>query len=377
MKILSVIDLMNEGTAGGSSTRTYYMCQSLAKLGETVEILTTNWDLDINFTARLNGVKWHSINAIFARYLFPLYAKKWLEKNIANYDVVHISKNWSVLASLAARIAHKNNVPYVFSGMGLVDSKSRSTIIKYIYKKIFTIPTIKNAKLCIAVTAEEKLDLIKSGALEENIFIIPNGIVPNDFLSSDDQGFRKKFGLGNKKIMLFIGRMDPIKGVELIIDAFNENIENLGEWILVLVGTNTQYRKRMEEKVRNLNLTESIFFLDPLFAVEKSNAYHAAEFIVIPSIKDAMTIIAPEAACCRKPVLITSTSQFSSLAIAGGAIEVPPNIQGLSNGLKMLTNESIDLKNMGDRGYKYVTDLYNWDSLAKDYIQLFNSIKLN
>lgn len=80
MRILCVIDLMNEGTAGGSSTRTYYMCQSLAKLGENVEILTTNWDLDINFTSRLNGVKWHSINAILFRYLFPYMPKDGLIK---------------------------------------------------------------------------------------------------------------------------------------------------------------------------------------------------------------------------------------------------------------------------------------------------------
>lgn len=144
--------------------------------------------------------------------------------------------------------------------MGLVDSKSRSTILKYIYKKIFTIPTIKHAKFCIAVTAEEKLDLIKCGALNENISIIPNGIVPNDFLSADNLGFRNKFGLGDKKIMLFIGRMDPIKGVELLIDAFTESIENFEDWILVLVGTNTRYRKKMEKKVHNLNLTEKIFF---------------------------------------------------------------------------------------------------------------------
>lgn len=371
MKILNVVDLMNEGSAGGSSTRTYHMSQSLARLGEKVEILTTNWDIDINFTSKISGVKWHSINAIFFRYLFPLTAYAWLERNIRDYDIVHISKNWSILASLAAKIAHKNNIPYIFSGMGLVDTKSRSKLLKYVFKKIFTIPTIKNAATCIAVTEEEKLDLMKVGVSENKIRVIPNGIVPNDFLSSNSSDFRKKYLLGNKKIILFIGRMDPIKGVDLIIDAYNINIKDLEDWILVLVGTKTAYRKEMEEKVLLLNLSKHILFLDPIFGADKSDAYHAAEFIVIPSIKDAMTIIAPEAACCKRPVLITTSSQFPSLAICGGAIEVPPTIDGLSNGLKILTNTKVDLNCMGRKGYEYVSATYNWDKLAIDYKNLF------
>lgn len=154
--------------------------------------------------------------------------------------------------------------------------------------------------------------------------------------------------------MLFIGRMDPIKGVHLLIDAFNENINELEDWILLLVGTNTSYRQRMEEKVRSLQLSKSIFFLDPIFGDEKSDAYHAAEFIVIPSVKDAMTIIAPEASCCKKAVLITNTSQFSGLALCGGAIEVNPTIEGLSYGLRMLTQKDMSLSSMG----KKVTSTY-------------------
>lgn len=374
MKILNVIDLINEGSAGGSSTRTYYMSQSLAKRGENIEILTTNWDLDINFATKIQGIKWHSINAILFRYLLPFSAQSWLEKNITNYDIVHISKNWSVLASLAAKTAYKKNIPYVFSGMGLVDTKSRSKLLKYFYKKIFTIPTLINAAACIAVTEEEKLDLIKAGVSEKKIRVIPNGIVPDDFLSANSSEFRKKYLLGDKKIILFIGRMDPIKGVDLIIDAYNLNKKDLDNWILVLVGTKTSYRKKMEEKVRLLKLTKNIFFLDPIFGIDKSNAYHAAEFVVIPSIKDAMTIIAPEAACCKRPVLITNSSQFPSLAICGGAVEVSPSIDGLSNGLKILINSNVDLDSMGKKGYEYVTTMYNWDKLAIDYQNLFNEI---
>lgn len=365
---------MNQGSAGGSATRSYQMARHLVLAGGHVDMLTTNWDLDIEYVSRPTGLKWYSVNAVHVRYLFPIGAKEWLQKNIANYDVVHISKNWSVLASMAATAAFEHNIPYVFSGMGLVEMHNRSRLLKQIYRKYLTIPMMHRASACIAVTEDEKSDLIKAGVSPERVQVIPNGIVLDELLYKDDENFRRQHDLDGRKIMLFIGRMDPIKGVDLVIDAFEKNRAALNDWILVLVGTNTAYRKQMQEKVEALNLTGSVRFLNPLFGKDKSEAYHAAEFIVIPSIKDAMTIIAPEAACCAKAVLITNTSEFPELAQCGGAIEVDPSVDGLSRGLNILTSNDCDRGGMGKKGYDYVTNKYRWENLAVKYMDIFQAV---
>lgn len=376
MKILNVVDLMNQGSAGGSATRSYQMSRHLALGGEQVDILTTNWDLDIEYVTKLTEVNWHSVNAVYFRYLFPLGAKAWLQKNISNYDVVHISKNWSVLASMAAAIAFEHNIPYVFSGMGLVEMQNRSRLLKRMYRKYLTIPMMRRAGACIAVTDDEKSDLVNAGVLPERVHVIPNGVVPDDLLHKDDEHFRLQHNLDDRKIMLFVGRMDPIKGVDLIIDAFEKNRAKLSNWMLVLVGTETAYRKQMQEKVGMLNLTGSIRFLNPLFGKEKSEAYHAAEFIVIPSIKDAMTIIAPEAACCSKPVLITNTSEFPELAKCGGAVEVAPTVDGLLNGLNILTSDECDRVEIGKKGYEFVVKNFRWENLAMRYMDVFHAVSM-
>lgn len=376
MKILNVVDLMNQGSAGGSATRSYQMSRHLALGGEQVDMLTTNWDLDIEYVTKLTEVNWHSVNAVYFRYLFPLGAKAWLQKNISNYDVVHISKNWSVLASMAAAIAFEHDIPYVFSGMGLVEMQNRSRLLKRMYRKYLTIPMMLRAGACIAVTDDEKSDLVNAGVLPERVHVIPNGVVLDDLLHRDDEHFRLKHNLDNRKIMLFVGRMDPIKGVDLIIDAFEKNRAKLSDWMLVLVGTETAYRKQMQEKVGMLNLTGSIRFLNPLFGKEKSEAYHAAEFIVIPSIKDAMTIIAPEAACCSKPVLITNTSEFPELAKCGGAVEVAPTVDGLLNGLNILTSDECDRVEIGKKGYEFVANKFRWENLATRYMDVFHAVSI-
>jgi glycosyltransferase involved in cell wall biosynthesis len=130
----------------------------------------------------------------------------------------------------------------------------------------------------------------------------------------------------------------------------------------------------MERKVKRLNLQNAIHFLDPVFGREKSQAYYAAEFVVVPSIKDAMTIIAPEAACCSKPVLITRTADFGELAQCGGAIEVEPSIDGLSYGLDVLTSDTSDRTAMGRKGYDYVMKNYQWEHIASRYRTLFREL---
>jgi glycosyltransferase involved in cell wall biosynthesis len=374
MRILNVIDVVNPASGGGATERSCQMSRYLALAGEHVDILTTKWDLDIEYMTKLTGVNCHELNALYFRYLIPVGAKKWLQQNIANYEIVHLSKNWSLLTHMASVAAASKKIPFVFSSMGFVGIYNRSQMLKRIYRKFVTTPMIKKASACIGVTREETTDLIHAGASPEKVHLIPNGIIPEDFLHQDNDHFRRQHKLDDRKIILFIGRMDPIKGVHLIIDAFERNRTKLKNWLLLLVGTKTAYRKEMEKKVEKLGLQNSILFLDPLFGKQKSAAYHAAEFVVIPSIKDAMTIIAPEAACCAKPVLITKTSDFGELALCGGAIEVEPSIDDLSYGLSFLTSDNCDRVDMGRKGYDYVIKKFIWEKVAMKYWELFQTV---
>jgi len=366
---------MNPASGGGATDRDYQMCQHLALAGEEVDLLTTEWNLDEAYISRLSGVNCHAVNALYCRYLLPLGARKWLERRISSYDVVHISKNWSLLANTAAVVASEHGVPYVFSAMGFVAIHNRSRFLKRLYRKYLTLPLISRASAFIAVTEEEGVDLIDAGAAPESVHRIPNGIVPGDFLHRDDEHFRRRNNLPDRKIILFVGRMDPIKGVHLLIDAFQRNLAELQDWILVLVGTKTAYRAEMQRKVAKLDLEQKVFFLDPIFGKDKSEAYHAAQFIAIPSLKDAMTIIAPEAACCKRPVLITKTSDFGELARRGGAVEVDPTVEGISYGLRILTNQDYDRVAMGNKGYDYVMDSLQWERLIPRYIDLFQAVR--
>ena len=331
-------------------------------------------NFDTEYASKLKGIHCYSVNALYCRYLVPLGVKKWLARHIDNYDVIHLSKNWSLLSQIAGVVAAEHNIPYVFSSMGFIAVHNRSRMLKNFYRTYLTIPLVKKAAGCIAVTKEETADLIDAGVSPEKVHLIPNGIIPVDFLHEDHDGFRRQHQLDHRKIILFVGQMNPLKGVHLLIEAFNKNRAKLDDWMLVLVGTKTPYRHAMERKVAQLNLAKSVFFLDPLFGRQKSEAYHAAEFLVVPSIKDAMTIVAPEAACCARPVLLTYTSGFGELARRGGAKEVEPSVEGLARGLDFFTSSQCDRIGMGKKGYDYVLNHFQWKHVVLKYKELFQSI---
>ena len=133
----------------------------------------------------------------------------------------------------------------------------------------------------------------------------------------------------------------------------------------------------MQKLVKEHNLLDKIYFLDPVFGKTKSKAYHASEIVAIPSIKDAMTTIAPEAAYCAKPVLITKTSDFHILSEMGGAVEVLPTVPALSEGLLKLVNSASLRKTMGEKGREFVTMNYSWNNITTEYLNLFESTLKN
>ena len=372
MKILMVIDFLNKKTGGGGAWRTYQMTRFLMKNGYKVDILTTNWDIEIEFFKEIPQVKIYSINAIAIKHLIPLKASNWLNLNLLNYDLIHISKNWSLLSALAAKVAYQKNIPYVFSGMGMISSSSKTTFLKFIFNYLYTLPMVTKASYCIAVTLEEKQLLIKLGVNKDKIHVIPNGIDKEELRHSDNAFFRKKFKLNNDKIILFIGQMKYVKGVHLLIEAVKKSLAYLDGWQFILIGTNTKYKIEMGEKINHLQLQSKFTMINPLFGKDKSMAYHASEFIVIPSISDAMTIIGPEANYCKKPVLISKTAQFEEIVINGGGLAILPNSDSISKGLEKMINLGQKRKKMGEKAYNFVNEKMGWDTLILEYISIFN-----
>jgi glycosyltransferase involved in cell wall biosynthesis len=375
MKILIVDDAIHP-LAGGSAERTIRIGKSMIDHGHQVDLLTLKRNFDLLFAKKNDFNELYLLPSFKLKYLLPLRGSRYIDKIVKKYDIVHISKNWSLLAFYASVSAKRNKIPYIFSPMGFITiHNNKSRLAKYLFLNLFTNYILKNSSYCITVSNQEFKDcnlIIKD---KNKIKQISNGFVAKDFLELPISNFRKKNNLTNKKIILALGRMDPIKGFHLLIEAFSNISQTAKDWQLVFIGPDNDYRNKLINRANELECKSSITFLDPHYGEEKRMAYYSCDLFVIPSLFDAMTIVAVEAAACGKPILITNTSDFPGLILNKGGIEVSPTIVDISKGITTLINDDQLRIELGTNGKKYVYENFEWTVLSKEYNNIFNSVK--
>ena len=154
---------------------------------------------------------------------------------------------------------------------------------------------IRKAAGHIAITADEISQFQTYGVEREKITIIPNGVNPDDFEDNNVKEFRVKYGLGETPFILFMGRLNPAKGPDLILTAFCNVNEQLASYHLVFAGPDEDMLSCLQRTVSRHQLENRVHFLGYLEGPDKSRAYAAAEFLVIPSRREAMSIVALEA----------------------------------------------------------------------------------
>ena len=163
MKILNVIMSIDQKEGGGAVERICNLSKYLSLSGHDCTILTTSKNFSkarVKSLGRVNIVK---LSYVSERFIIPIGIFSWLKKNVHKYDKIHLSLNWSAITALTFLYLNFYKIEYYFSAMGWLKISGRSKILKNIYKFLFTIRMLKNAKKCIAISQREIKDYIQYG----------------------------------------------------------------------------------------------------------------------------------------------------------------------------------------------------------------------
>jgi glycosyltransferase involved in cell wall biosynthesis len=372
VKVLNVIISLDRVKGGGSVERTFQMSRSLVKAGEECTILTTNIGLTPERLIELEGIAIAALPCLSQRFYVPKFGYRYIRDLVRNADVIHLMSHWSFLNALVYFIARRYNKPYVVCPAGVLLIYGRSQVLKTLYNWVIGRRLIQNAAKHIAITADEIPQFGTYGVAEESVTIIPNGIDPEEFKDDKVDDFRAKYGLGGVPFILFMGRLDDAKGPDLLLRAFGDARERLLPYHLVFAGPDLDKSPELRAMVARYNIADRVHFLGYVGGLNKSRAYHAADLLVIPSRREAMSIVALEAGITGTPVLMTDQCGFDELAEAGGGMVVP--LQGLEKGLVDMLASSAALKMKGEKLRAFVSKHFLWDSIIDMYIQLYNDV---
>ena len=285
--------------------------------------------------------------------------------------------HWSLLNALVFIIAKLLNKPYVLCPVGTIPIFGRSKIFKQIYNSVIGNKLINEADAYIAVNQNEALELVDRGIDSAKITIIPNGVNEKEFKRSDIASFRKKFGLGDQPFILFLGRLNLIKGPDLLLKAFCELMHQIPAYNLVFAGPDDGMLKELRTLAANYAADSRVFFVGYLGGPEKSQAYHAADLVVIPSRQEAMSIVVLEAGITGTPVLLTDKCGFNEIEEIDGGAVVPPTVEGLKEGLLALVQDHRELKAKGEKLKKFTAKHYSWNSIGLNYLNLYQKLLAN
>lgn len=372
MKVLNVNMTLDPIMGGGTAERTFQLSRFMAKSGITCTVLTTDIGLTAQRQQELENVKVIALPALNQRFYLPKFSYKQIKNIVKEHDVIQLLNHWTILNALVYFIVRHLNKPYVFNPAGAIPIYGRSKRLKAIYNLIVGHKIISNANKVIAISPNEIPYLREHGA-NDNISLIPNGIDTSYYNLNKNDADQSAAGR-NKRYILFVGRLNDIKGPDLLLLSFNQIKDKFQDHHLVFIGPDGGMLSELQKMSADLGIQERVHFRGYVGGNDKVMAYHAADLLVIPSRQEAMSIVVLEAGAAGTPVLLTDRCGFNEIEDIDGGLVVGASLEGLTQGLTDLLGNKKRLTIMGKNLKKYVFEHYTWEAIVQRYCQLFTEI---
>lgn len=391
MKILQVIPYY-AWAYGGPVRVVYELSRCLARKGHEVSIYTT----DVGKTGRLTedekiamdkaiDVKYFDCTSNWVAERGKLHLssqmKKALKKNVQDFDLVHIHEPRGIPGIYAGHYANKFDIPYIIQAHGasplaLAGQNTFFKLCKIGFDNLFGQKFVMGASYIIALTETEALQHEQLHIPKNKISIIPNGINISEYTEQPKSGtFKLLHGIPEgQKLLLFLGRIHKIKGIELLIEAFTEILTVRNDVTLVIVGPDDGDLKSVLNLIQERGIADKAIYIGPIFGTEKISAYVDADIYILPSVYETFPVTVLEAMACGTPTLVTDRCGIAKIVEQFGHVVKYDKEELSAMILDILANYD-DAKRKAQLGRIEIINEYGWDKISELYIKLYESCK--
>ena len=388
MKILQIVPSVSL-IYGGPSQMVLGLSQALAVEGIDVTLITTNsngdtgqapLDVPLGKEIEQDGYKVIYFPCYpFRRYKFSLPLLQWLGSNAKQYDLAHIHALFSPVSTAAATIARQQKLPYIMRPLGTLDPADlqKKKQLKQIYGLLLEKPNLAGAS-GIHFTSQEEAKISERYGTHTPDIVIPLGVNIPESLPPLGK-MRQELDIAPEiPIILFMSRIDPKKGLDLLLPALETLHQEAIKFHFILAGTNPQdpdYENSIAEKIKQSSLNSIITITGFVTGETKLGLLQDADIFVLPSYYENFGIAVAEAMATGTPVVISDRVhiwQEIESAAAGwiSSCELSQLTQTLRQVL--LHPENWQEKAMNARNL--VQNQYSWNAIAKRMIEAYQEI---
>ena len=289
-----------------------------------------------------------------------------------NKIIFHIHGMWRAPQYFAGALAAKEEIPFVFSAHGMLEPWTifqQGAIKRYkklLYWNKFAYPIFSKAAVVHAITNLER-DHLRKIFPKNRIEIIPNAI------KMECNGLEVR-SPRDKKI-LFIGRIEKKKGVDILIKAFAGS-KLSSEWSVDIVGPawSHEYVTYLKKLVKEFNLQERVRFLGSVVGERKIILLKSAWVLVAPSYSEAIGLVNLEAAANYLPSITSFQTGLNNWEDGGGLL-IQPELNSLKDALEKASNWTDDEQfSRGCASRDLVRNYYSWSAVLPMWKELYSSL---
>jgi glycosyltransferase involved in cell wall biosynthesis len=375
MKILHVIANLAP-RYGGPGKACWEMARAVAQLGHQVSIYTTNQDgpgelkVPLDRPVQRDGVE--------VRY-FPIQAPRFwgtslplalaLRRQIPASDLVHIHSLYLFHDLVAGHWCRRYGVPYLMRPHGTLDPyiHRRHRWRKRLMELLFEDRNIRRAAALHFTTAEEK-KLAAPFTFQTPGLVVPLGINWEEFAQLPEPGeFRRRHPqIGDKAIILFFGRINFKKGLDILARAFGAVARRRQDVHLVIAGPDNEgWGARVRTWLAEEGVSARTTFTGMLLGPEKLAVLRDASLFVLPSYSENFGLAVVEAMAAGRPVIISDqVNIWREVQAAGAGKVVPCEVPSLTEEILNLLDKPEMASQMGQKGQRLVREEFQWHNIA-------------
>lgn len=308
----------------------------------------------------------------FSRSIKPL---------IQEADIVAVNGIMNFPMTTAALMCIRMNKSYVVTTRGGLLSYPMRTkpLRKKIFFELFVRRILEKAS-AIHVTCADEYESVVSLGVRNSITIVPNGAnMPPEKVDVEKELPQKiKTVAEDKKLVLFLSRIEPVKGLDILLKAWKNVMSGSKKQdkILVIAGPDERgYTDKLIQESKNLGIDKSVLFLGMVDGVRKWALYKRADIFVLPSYSENFGLVVAEALACATPVIVSTETPWQEVETWGAGRWIKPEENVLACCLsELLCLSDQQLSDMGLRGRELVQENYCWQSIADRLLTVYSSI---
>ncbi|UNU26703.1 glycosyltransferase [Microcoleus vaginatus] len=423
MRILQIIPSISL-VYGGPSQMVLELSAALAAKNIDVTIITTDSNGDIGqlpLDVPLNEpIKQNGYQIIYfrcspwRRYKFSLSLLQWLNENARQFDLAHIHALFSPVTTLAATIARYHKLPYIMRPCGMLDPADleKKKRLKQIYATLLERPNLAGAAAIHFTSKEEAKISERFGLGSTGKMPVPRDLdctgkmpvpqdldctgkmpVPQDLGSTGKMPmprdlviplgvtaglFPKRLRESQVPIILFMSRIEPKKGLDLLIPALESILASGIEFHFFLAGSNPQdadYETQVKSKIHNSSLAKYTTITGFVSGDLKVELLRKADLFVLPSYYENFGIAVAEAMAAGVPVAISDRIHIAEdIQQAEAGWVGPLEVGAIANSIKSALLNPEERQRRGLNGKEYAKKHYNWEAIAQQTIDAYQEI---